>query len=77
LTEDLTAAELLTPPTDAKPKAMATARDADEWPEPLDFLADGSMTGAPELQPDHLPEAIAPFVFDTAARYRVACQRHG
>lgn len=56
---------------------MATARDADEWPEPLDFLADGSMTGAPELQPDHLPEAIAPFVFDTAARYRVACQRHG
>ncbi|MGD0106526.1 MAG: DUF3987 domain-containing protein [Rhodopila sp.] len=42
-----------------------------EWPEPLDFLADAEATGAPELKPDHLPEAIVPFVFDTAARMGV------
>jgi hypothetical protein len=38
------------------------------WPEPLDFLADAEMTGAPELKPEHIPEPIAAFVFDTAAR---------
>jgi hypothetical protein len=37
----------------------------------LDFLADAEITGAPELKPHHLPEAIAPFVFDTAARMGV------
>ena len=42
-----------------------------EWPEPLDFLADGDMTGAPELRPEHLPDAIVPFVFDNAVRMGV------
>ena len=41
------------------------------WPEPLDFLADEDLTGAPELRPEHIPSAIAPFVFDTAARLGV------
>lgn len=41
------------------------------WPEPIDFLADAEMTGAPELRPEHLPPAIAPFVADTAARMGV------
>ena len=42
-----------------------------DWPAPLDFLADAEMTGSPQLKPEHLPEAIAPFVFDTAARMGV------
>jgi hypothetical protein len=42
-----------------------------EWPEPLDFLADAEMTGAPELNPEHIPEPIGAFVFDTAARMGV------
>jgi hypothetical protein len=29
------------------------------------------MTGSPELKREHLPEAITPFVFDTAARMGV------
>lgn len=41
------------------------------WPEPMDFLGDAELTGAPLLRPEHLPEAIAPFVFDTAARMGV------
>jgi len=41
------------------------------WPEPIDFLADAEMTGAPELRPEHLPPAIAAFVADTAARMGV------
>jgi hypothetical protein len=67
--EDLTAADLARPSAAAKPKA----KDADEgeWPEPLDFLADADMTGAPEIRAEHLPEAIAAFVFDTAARMGV------
>ena len=46
-------------------------QDEVEWSEPLDFLADGDITGAPELRAEHLPEAIVPFVFDTAARMGV------
>ena len=41
------------------------------WPEPIDFLANADMTGAPELRPEHLPPAIAAFVADTAARMGV------
>jgi hypothetical protein len=48
-----------------------TPADMAGWPEPVDFLADADATGAPELRPEHLPEAIAPFVFDTAARMGV------
>ncbi len=44
------------------------AETAEPWPSPFDFLAEDDITGAPELRPEHLPEAISPFVFDTADR---------
>lgn len=45
---------------------------ADEpWPTPIDFLGDDALTGPPELRPDHLPAALAGFVFDTASRMGV------
>jgi hypothetical protein len=45
--------------------------DTEVWPEPVDFLADGDLTGAPELRPEHLPEALYGFVVDTAGRMGV------
>ena len=42
-----------------------------DWPDPIDFLADDEVTGAPALRPEHLPDAIYPFVIDTAARMGV------
>jgi hypothetical protein len=67
---------------DAIPRAVSTARAklgdpkenpaaADAWPDPVDFLGDADLTGAPALKPDHLPDAIAGFAFDTAARMGV------
>jgi hypothetical protein len=53
-----------------EPAGKSGHADSD-WPEPLDFLADGDLTGTPELKPEHIPAAIAPFVFDTAARMGV------
>ncbi|MFT8247232.1 bifunctional DNA primase/polymerase, partial [Roseomonas sp. BN140053] len=41
------------------------------WPEPVDFLADGDLTGVPELRPEHLPDALYGFVTDTAGRMGV------
>lgn len=41
------------------------------WPDPIDFLGDSDLTGAPKLKPEHMPEALAGFVFDTAARMGV------
>ena len=41
------------------------------WPEPIDFLASDEATGAPELRPEHIPDALWPFVADTAARMGV------
>ena len=49
----------------------ATQSPGGDWPEPVDFLGDAELTGAPQLRAEHLPEAIAPFVFDTAARMGV------
>ena len=49
----------------------ATPTDAADWPDPLDFLGDAEMTGAPELRPDHLPDALGGFAFDSAARMGV------
>ena len=58
-----------------------------EWPDPVDFLTEDG-TGSPELLPEHLPEALWPFVSDTAERMGVdpgrggtgmpgiLCQRH-
>lgn len=45
--------------------------DLEPWPEPVDFLAEGDLTGVPELRPDHLPAALYPFVADTAVRMGV------
>ena len=58
------------------PRAVSTARakigeERSGWPEPIDFLGDAEMTGPPTLRPEHLPEALAGFVFDTAARMGV------
>ena len=47
------------------------ANDDEPWPEPVDFLGDGDLTGVPELRPEHLPDALHPFVADTAARMGV------
>jgi hypothetical protein len=63
------------------PRAVSTARaklgerrrtdaegEPNAWPDPMDFLGDADLTGAPVLRPEHLPDALAGFVFDTAAR---------
>jgi hypothetical protein len=61
-------------PTKAS-KTAATISQSDggeePWPDPVDFLADDSLTGVPELRPEHLPEALYGFVSDTAARMGV------
>jgi hypothetical protein len=41
------------------------------WGDPVDFLANADATGEPVLLPEHLPDAIATFVFDTAERMGV------
>ena len=40
------------------------------WPQPLDFLTDAD-TAPPELQAEHIPAALFPFVTDTAERMGV------
>lgn len=42
-----------------------------EWPEPIDFMADGDLTGVPTLERHHIPEALYGFVTDTAERMGV------
>lgn len=39
-----------------------------EWPDPIDFLSDPDNELSGQLRPDHLPDALARFVFDTAER---------
>ncbi|WP_237214207.1 DUF3987 domain-containing protein [Falsiroseomonas oryziterrae] len=65
---------------DGIPRAVSSARaklgerqpdGGADWPDPLDFLGDAELTGAPELRRDHLPDALAGFVFDTAERMGV------
>lgn len=54
-----------------KEKEAAWGSDESEiWPDPVDFLSNDT-TGAPELRADHLPEALYPFVKDTALRMGV------
>ena len=48
-----------------------TDPDVEPWPEPVDFLAEGDLTGVPALRPGHLPEALHGFVADTAERMGV------
>ena len=54
-----------------KATASAPIEEAEPWPEPVDFLADDDLLGRPELGPDHLPDALYPFVMDTAVRMGV------
>jgi hypothetical protein len=42
------------------------------WPEPVDILADQDPGGAPILTGRHIPDALWPFVADTAERMGVA-----
>jgi CHC2-type zinc finger protein/uncharacterized protein DUF3987 len=51
--------------------SVRTQSDADPWPDPVDFLGDGVVTGTPNLREEHLPSAIYPFVVDTAGRMGV------
>ncbi|KAA2211369.1 DUF3987 domain-containing protein [Teichococcus oryzae] len=55
----------------ARAKLGKPADEDTEWPNPVNFLADTELTGAPKLRPEHLPDALAPFVLDTAARMGV------
>jgi hypothetical protein len=51
--------------------ASSDARDASpggDWPDPIDFLSDPDNQLSGQLRPDHLPDALAGFVFDTAER---------
>lgn len=54
--------------------AAKAARQSEEttirWTSPVDFIAD-TETPAPELQPEHVPDALWPFVSDTADRMGV------
>jgi hypothetical protein len=59
-----------TPPSRSPPRPSMVAQ-AGDWPEPIDFLGDDEVTGAPELRPEHLPAALYPFVTDTARRMGV------
>ena len=53
----------------AAPRPDAAAKPG-TWPQPLDFLADGD-TVPPDLQAEHIPAALHPFVTDTAERMGV------
>ena len=53
---------------DREGRADHADADAAGWPEPVDFFDDDRLTGTPELRRDHLPEALWPFVTDTAER---------
>ena len=51
-------------------RSRRDARGEVQWGEPLDFLGDESRA-APELLQEHVPDAIWPFVKDTAERMGV------
>ncbi|TDH61575.1 DUF3987 domain-containing protein [Dankookia rubra] len=57
-------------PVSNRGQGVPTAEEG-AWLPPVDFLADGEMTGVPELRPEHLPDTLYPFVTDTAARMGV------
>jgi hypothetical protein len=56
----------------SKPTSQAQEKKPEGiWDEPVDILSGANAVAAPVLQPDHLPDALAPYVFDTAARMGV------
>ena len=55
----------------ADPNAQADTSDKrSRWGDPVDFLADGSMA-APTLERRHVPDALWPFIVDSAKRMGV------
>lgn len=57
-----------------KPAAAEQQQSDDpdeEWPDPIDFLADAELTGASDLRAEHVPDALYPFISDVAARLGV------
>jgi hypothetical protein len=57
------------PPADWETQHPPQEEEAPAWPEPIGIF--GDLIGAPTLTRDHLPDAIAPFVFDTSERLGV------
>ena len=51
-------------------KPAATETQVTDWPQPLDFLVDQDAA-PPDLHPEHIPDALCPFVMDTSARMGV------
>jgi hypothetical protein len=52
------------------PKPTPGDEDEIEWGVPVDFIADQDTT-PPELRPEHIPDALWPFVVDAAERMGV------
>ena len=46
-------------------------RSEPDWPEPIDFLSDDELLGAPELKPEHLPGPLFKYSLDVAQRMGV------
>ncbi|MBR0642926.1 DUF3987 domain-containing protein [Plastoroseomonas hellenica] len=58
-------------PTRSRKRAPPPPEEEEPWPSPVDFLAEGELTGLPELRREHLPAAIYDFALDTADRMGV------
>jgi hypothetical protein len=50
---------------------VPTATSPTSWGDPVDFFSDAEILGAPLLTSDHVPEALWPFITDTAERMGV------
>jgi hypothetical protein len=55
----------------AESPGRGSERGDEAWAEPIDFLADDELTGAPELRPEHVPTVIYNYAIDVAARMGV------
>ncbi len=51
-----------------RPASVRPFLEEEGWPDPVDFLGDGDMTGAPQLRSEHVPAALFSFIDDTATR---------
>jgi hypothetical protein len=47
---------------------LLTEADAADWPEPIDFLSDAGIAAPSKIGSSHLPDALLPFVEDSAQR---------
>jgi hypothetical protein len=55
----------------ARAKRRREEQPVEEWPEPIDFLSDDEITGAPVLSIEHLPLPIFQLAHDLGARMGV------